>query len=145
MDYRERTGAGRGMRQTYWAGLFLILLAAGLNLAVAATAEFAPGALPMEAYVTYEESKSVITLTLAAMGLALVLRAALGQVGGGSRDAGPARFTPLTLRPRSGGIQLVTSRYLPTTGSALPGAAVAPIAAGSGSQGEADDEDYDDA
>jgi hypothetical protein len=128
MDYCVSAGAGRGMRLTFWVGFSLILLAAGLNLAVVAAAEFAPRALPMEAYAVYEELKSVVTLTLAAMGLALILRAALARPDEEPRYAGPERITPLALRARSGGIQLVTTRYLPTVrvGRSAPAVAAMP-------------------
>lgn len=124
MDYCARAGVGRGMRQTFWVGLSLILLAAGLNLAVVGAAEFAPRSLPKEAYVAYEELKSIVTLTLAAMGLALILRAALARPDEGLRDAGPEAFSPLTLRPRNGAVQLVTTQYLPTGRSGRSAAAV---------------------
>lgn len=113
MEYYQKAGAGRVMRLTFWVGFSLILLAAGLNLAVVGVAEFAPRLLPKEAYVAYEELKSVVTLTLVGMGLALVIRAALANRGEVRQDARSVAFHPLTLRPRDGGVKLVTARYLP--------------------------------
>ena len=101
-----------------WVGVGLILLAAGLNLAAAVLAEYAPGVVPASVLIRYEERKSALTLSLVAGGLVLVLRDAMAttapQPARRPASTGSSQFV---LKPIHGGMPLVTSQYLQAVGT----------------------------